>query len=191
MHRILSALVLVLITTSSVLAQNLIVQTYKINEADKQYKKILIAGEGNIQGRMYLQNVTDELIKALAKKKINCDYKYLGDYRKIDTDEAFSAVDKSQYDAVIRFKPRKLEEELYVYDKTGPNPYDDFNLLAPANGMTAVTINDFDLSLTETNNTIWEGRVKTSIVASKANAYRKISSMITKELTKNKIIPAK
>jgi hypothetical protein len=126
----------------------------------------------------------------LVEKKIEGRYEYLGDYRKTDTDDAFGKLDKSPYDAVIRIKPRKLEEQTYLYDNT--TSYQTASAIGPDRMVTTVTINDFDLSLTETsNNTIWEGRVKTTINASKTKVYKKISMMIVKELTKNKIIPAK
>jgi hypothetical protein len=163
--------------------------TYKKNEIPKEYKEILITGEGGMQSKMYLQNLTNELSKQLLKRNIQCHYVYLGDQRKLNTDEAFARAIAGQYDAVIRMVPGATEEVTHKY-----NPYNS----APNASLNIDTryinehINDFDLSLKEkTGTVIWEGRLKTDIDPVARNVYKGISDKVLAVLTENLIIPAK
>lgn len=179
--------------------------TYKKNEDVKQYKDILITGEGNMQARMYLKNLTDILTAKLKKKNIICRYEFLGDYHKIDTDEVFKTVKAGQYDAIIRMLPRKLEEKEYEIQSGGGSGTTP-GIAIPGGGttpsMTTTTphqttrliyiLNDFDLTLWDkTGAVVWEGRLKTEIDPVAKALYRKIGVKMMSTFTENKIVPAK
>jgi len=170
----------------------IMLDTYKKNETVKAYKEILITGEGGMQAKMYLENLTDELSRQLAKSSIQTHYIYLGDSRKLDTDKAFERASAGQYDAVMRFVPRAAKE--VVYRQTGS--YDPYN-----NGVSHdfadykhvnEHINEFDLTLQEkTDVVIWQASLKTDIDPIAKNIYRGISDKVIDVLTENLIVPVK
>jgi hypothetical protein len=171
--------------------RKIMVETYKKNETLKAYKEILITGEGGMQAKMYLQNLTDQLNKELAKNNIQSHYIYLGDSRKLDTDEAFEKAKAGQYDAVLRMVPRVTNE--IVYKNSGYDPYNqnvskDFGEAKHLNEH----INEFDLILKEkTGDVIWQASLKTDIDPVARNIYKGISDKVMSVLTENMIVPLK
>ena len=173
--------------------RKIMLDTYKNNETVKAYKEIVITGEGGMQSKMYLQNLTDELSKQLAKRNIRIHYIYLGDYRKLDTDEAFEKVKAGQYEALLRMVPRAADETLHKrtydsYDRNNNNV--GHNILAPK--YVNEHLNDFDLTLKEKSGVIiWEGHLKTDVDPVARNIYKGISDKVVSVLVENLIIPAK
>lgn len=188
MRLLILASALICVTACSA-PHKIMLDTYKKNETPKEYKEILITGEGGMQSKMYLQNLTNELSKQLLKKNIQCHYVYLGDPRKINTNEAFERAKAGQHDAVIRMIPRVTEEITHKYI-----PYN----AAPNASMNTETrylnehINDFNLTLKEkTDVIIWEGHLKTDIDPVAKNIYKGISTKMLAVLAENLIVPAK
>jgi hypothetical protein len=147
----------------------IVMDTHKKNETLKEYREILITGEGGLQSKMYLQNLTDELNKQLSKSNIHSHYVYLGDSRKLDTDQVFEKAKAGQYDAVIRILP-KFSDYQHVNEH----------------------FNAFDLTLKEkTDTVIWQASLKTDIDPIAKNIYKGISNKVMDVLAENLIIPAK
>jgi hypothetical protein len=172
--------------------RKIVLDTYKKNETIKEYKEILITGEGGMQAKMYLQNLTDELNRQLAKSNIHSHYAYLGDSRKLDTDEAFEKAKAGQYDAVMRIVPRVTKEVVYrqntSYDPYNGNVSHDFADYKHVNEH----INEFDLTLKEkTDAVIWQASLKTDIDPIAKNIYKGISDKVIDVLTENLIVPVK
>lgn len=171
----------------------LILQTLKANNTDKAYKEILITGEGNMQAKMYLQNVSAELVEALKEMNIHCRYEYLGDRYKVDTEDAYAHARSEQYDAVLRMVPRSTEESLVAINNAFADDATKRIAISRADlGLRSILRNDFDFVLREkSDSVIWEGRLKTDIDPTARNVYKKIASKMITELSHNKIVPGK
>lgn len=194
MRRILSAFAFILITGCYAPQQSLRMETYKTNEVDKHYKKLLIVGEGNMQAKMYLQALSNELIKSFAKKNIDCHYEYLGDYYKTNTEDSFEKVDKNQYDAVLRMMPRVLKEKIYVTPVYQSPPAGQHSNVRPIYSGTVKKmrrhVDDFDLTLSESDSTIWKANLRAFIDPTSKKIYRDLRVKIMSVLEENKIVAA-
>jgi hypothetical protein len=187
MRLLILASALICVTACSA-PHKIMLETYKKNETLKEYKEILITGEGGMQSKMYLQNLTNELGKQLLKKNIQCHYVYLGDPRKVNTNEAFESAKAGQYDAVIRMIPQVTEEITHKYIPYNAAP----NASVIDTRYLNEHINDFNLTLKEkTDVIIWEGRLKTDIDPVAKNIYKGISKRVLAVLAENLIVPAK
>jgi hypothetical protein len=157
-------------------------ETYTPNESRKEYKEILITGEGAMQSKMYLENLTDELCKRLLKDSIHCHYTYLGDPHKMDIEQAYEKAKAGQYDAVLRMVPRKEKEIIHVYE----NRY-SYN----GNMVGNEHVNEFDLTLKDNTGTlVWKGSLRTDIDPVARNIYKGITIRVIAELAENLIVPA-
>jgi hypothetical protein len=195
MRRLLAALILISVSASAQ-KKILILETYKKNDSTKSYKQIFVTGEGNMQSKMYLQNISSELTEALKEKNIECRYEFLGDNHKVDVEEAYARAKAGQYDVILRAIPRSTDESLHTQTITSMDPNTgSINRYQqrPGEGKTkSILTNDFDFVLTEKSGAIvWQGRLKTDIDPTARNVYRKIASKLLDELEENKIIPAK
>lgn len=76
----------------------------------KHYQKILIVAEGNMQVRMYAQNLAQELTKYFKDQKIECKYEYLGDPAKTDVNRALETAKTWNPDAIMRLKQASLKK---------------------------------------------------------------------------------
>ncbi|SFF11024.1 hypothetical protein SAMN05518672_11715 [Chitinophaga sp. CF118] len=191
MRLLLLSIAFIFSTVASAQRKTIKLETYKKNETVKQYKQLLITGEGGMQAKMYLNNLANELTEKLKEKNIQCHYEYLGDFHKVDTEEAFQRAKSGQYDAILRIVPYVSEETMQKYVPTQDPLYPGVAINADPKYVNFLT-NDFDLTLQENTGTVvWQGRLKTNIDPLARNIYKKIGVKIIQEFTKNLIIPAK
>jgi len=154
MRRIIAAFLLLIPVSATAQKKILILETYRKNDSTKTYKQILITGEGNMQSKMYLQNISAELTEALKEKNIECHYEYLGDNHKVDVEAAYEKAITGKYDVVLRAIPRSTDEALYQKNSSYRDPVTGIATYDPTpihqNGalrLKTLLTNDFDFSL--------------------------------------------
>ncbi|SFF11046.1 hypothetical protein SAMN05518672_11716 [Chitinophaga sp. CF118] len=169
------------------------ISTVKSNDVAKQYKSLLITGEGNMQARMYMDNVSSLLIEDLKKRNIECHYEYLGDDTKTDTDEAFRKLNNSSYNAVLQMMPIELSEKKRLINQNGLLLRTTSNFKTPVKWSTTRMTNDIDLIITEKSDSIivWQANLKTIIKPTSKSIYREICDQVLTTMEQNKIIPYK
>ena len=176
--------------TSCAPQQTMVMNTTKSNEVVKQYKTLLITGEGNMQAKMYFQNVNDKLVTALAKKNIQAHYEYLGDYNKINTENALKRLNSSQYDAVIRMMPKELAEKRYMINQNGALLRGNKMFKSPKKWSATRLVNDIDIAIIENpENIIWQANLRTFIKPTSRTIYYEIRDKLITTMAENNIIP--
>ncbi|SHM47258.1 hypothetical protein [Chitinophaga sp. CF418] len=146
----------------------------------KHYQKILIVGEGGMQARMYMDNLSVELIKELKSQNIECKYEYLGDHHKVDTDLALKKAEAWPHDAVLRFSPLTAFER----DAARLNNFEPVT-----SNIQQFLVNDFDITLNEGTETIWSARLQTTIEFGKLTVYKRIRKVILDDMEKQNVLP--
>lgn len=154
----------------------------------KHYQKILIVGEGGLQARMYMDNLTTELIKALKTRHIECKYEYLGDVNKVNTDEALKKALAWPHDAVLRFFPVSTSEKARVR-ATSVAPMAGGGYIPSGMGIQQFLVNDFDITLNEGSETVWSAQLFTSIEFGKITVYRRIRKVILDDMARQNVLP--
>ena|GEM_PF-3169920 len=174
-------------------AQSIDINTIKSNDVVKQYKSLLITGQGNMQARMYMDNVSAQLIEGLKKKNIECHYEFLGDDTKTDTDEAFRKLNNGQYNAVLQLLPVEFTERKRLINQNGVLLRSTSTFKTPVKWSTTKLTNDLDLVITEKTDSIiiWQANLKTIINPTSKSTYREIRDQLFTTMEENKIIPAK
>ncbi|PSL35516.1 hypothetical protein [Chitinophaga ginsengisoli] len=156
----------------------------------KHYQKILIVGEGGMQARMYMDNLSAELIKALKSQNIECKYEYLGDQHKVDTDITLKKAASWPHDAVLRFSPLTAFERSQVHVNNAPVMGSNGTSYVPVTSeMQQFLVNDFDITLNEGTETIWSARLLTVIEFGKLTVYRRIRKVILDDMEKQNVLP--
>ncbi len=151
----------------------------------KHYHKILIVAEGNMQVRMYAQNLAQELTKSFKNQKIECKYEYLGDPEKTDVNSALEKAKAWNADAVMRLKPTESEEK--VVTKIYPNG-------APPNtrmGPRIVLVNVFNITLTDAVELVWSAKLSATYDATEDGIYRRVTKGIIHDLKKQNVLSGK
>lgn len=144
----------------------------------KHYHKILIVGEGGMQARMYMDNLSAELIKELKSQNIECKYEYLGDHHKTDTDIALEKAKAWPHDAVLRFSP------LATFESVRTTTYNNASSL-----QQQFLVNDFDILLAENSETVWSAQLHTIIEFGKITVYKRIRKVILDDMEKQNVLP--
>lgn len=146
----------------------------------RHYQRLLIVGEGGMQARMYMDNLSAELIKEFKSRHIECKYEYLGDHHKVDTDLILKKAEAWPHDAVLRFSPLTAFER----DATRLNNFEPYT-----SNVQQFLVNDFDVTLNEGTRTIWYARLETTIEFGKLTVYKRIRKVILDDLEKQNVLP--
>jgi len=146
-----------------------------------------------MQARMYMDNVSAQLIEGLKKKNIECHYEFLGDDTKTDTDEAFRKLNNGQYNAVLQLLPVEFTERKRLINQNGVLLRSTSTFKTPVKWSTTKLTNDLDLVITEKTDSIiiWQANLKTIINPTSKSTYREIRDQLFTTMEENKIIPAK
>ncbi len=168
----------------------------------KHYHKILIVGEGGMQARMYMDNLSAELIKELKTQHIECKYEYLGDHHKVDTDVALEKAKTWSHDAILRFTPLATFERVRSTDvspgstETGINNMGASRVVGKTSGsvvgntmLQQYLVNDFDIVLAENSEAIWSAKLHTIIEFGKITVYKRIRQVILNNMEKQNVLP--
>lgn len=168
----------------------------------KHYRKILIVGEGGMQARMYMDNLSAELIKELKSQNIECKYEYLGDHHKTDTDIALEKAKAWPHDAVLRFSPLATFERVrtanYNNNSTdvGVNNMSTTGMVGKTSGavigntmLQQYLVNDFDITLAENSETVWAAQLHSVIEFGKITVYKRIRKVILDDMEKQNVLP--
>lgn len=156
----------------------------------KSYHKLLIVTEGNMQSRMYVENLSTELGKALKAQHIECKYEFLGDRLKdnVDTDAALAKAQAWGPDAVLRFVPSSTTEKMgYTYAPVGTSLNNRMGFSQPVAEL--YLSNAFDVTLFDTGDDhVWSAKLFTVIEAGRPTIYKRIGKMIITGLRKQNVL---
>ncbi len=168
-------------------------QTSDINvDSIRHYHRILMISEGGTQAEDYMNNLSVELIAALKELNIECKYQYLGDPLEVNTKDALRQVINWEHDAVLRFIP------LANNDRTRQHDLSYFATQAGYNGQVYrqrpivtehIMENAFELSLEENNKNIWTARLESLSHPDKLKMYKRLCTVIMKEMSRFYLIP--
>jgi hypothetical protein len=172
-------------------AQKNVLTERKVNALQKDYKKILIIGDGPIEARIFLDELSDELIRHLSFDHIKAQYLFKGN----DTLRAgvpINAFQAGDFDAIIFFFPK---DSLHYFDIHYSQRYNFLSGFVDAphyrTYKQSVTFEEtFGIQLFESdqrNISIWEATLKVDCDFGKKNRISVISNMIMSNLKKNKI----
>lgn len=156
----------------------------------KSYHKLLIVTEGNMQSRMYVENLSAELGKALKSLQIECKYQFLGDRLKdnADTDAALEKAKAWAPDAILRFVPSTTTEKMgYTYAPVMNSLNNSMRFSSPSAELYLT--NTFDVKLIDTEDDhVWSARLFTVIEAGRPTIFRRIGKMILAGLRKQHVL---
>ncbi len=192
-YNFLFLIVSALMSYDSINAQKITLTETKKNIIQKKFNNILIIGAGSTATRLFLDNLTQDLIKELNRKNIEATYYYDG---KLDrnTQINFKNFINEKYDAYIVFN---LSDTSYVHKKNKSLP---LNIPISSGGGTAqINLNysklryaeDFLIEFFEYSNSkvsLWEAVLKLNFDFSKEKFYHNITNMLVKNFKENKLL---
>ncbi|MBW8686100.1 hypothetical protein [Chitinophaga rhizophila] len=192
--KVVVLLLLVCLFTTRVQAQLTEIQLNPIEQLQdslKHYHRILIVGDGNYMNRTLVNNLGNELVKALQQKKIECQYQYLGDKSKTDIKAALKQAERWEHDAVLQISPISSE----VNGSTIGVSADAIvgTLLFPGtipllgNGGAYVR-DDLDISLRENTTDVWFGRLTVQAKMGKKSIFKKIRKAIFADMERQNVL---
>lgn len=167
-------------------------------DSARHYQRILIVGEGGMQSRMFLDFLSEELIKDLKDQDIVCKYEYLGDPHKTNTEESLKKAVSWEHDAILRFYPLATFESVNVVQTQtpyGPPVYNSrgASTTPPARAGYSLSsqqylVNDFDIVLNENKETIWSAKLYSAIEFGRNTVYKRIRKMILSDMEKQNVL---
>ncbi|TWW02363.1 hypothetical protein [Chitinophaga pinensis] len=157
-------------------------------ETPKQYQKILIVAEGNMQVRMYSQNLAQELTQYFKDQKIECKYEFLGDPSKTDVNVALEKAKSWKPDAIMRLKPTVSEEKAIQKRRGFSNgiPEADRSL-----SQRSVLINVFNITLTDAIELVWSAKLSAAYEGADEGIYQRVAKGIMIDLKKQNVVNGK
>ncbi|MBW8686099.1 hypothetical protein [Chitinophaga rhizophila] len=156
----------------------------------KHYHKLLIVGEGNMQARMYVQSLSEQLSKALKKQEIECKYEYLGDSDKNNIAAALEKAKSWSPDAILRFIPAQSSEQTKQHIIATENDPNNRMYRYVDRSNSLYLTNAFDIILNDqADPRVWSARLSTVIEAGQPTIYKRISKMIITGMIKQNIFP--
>ena len=187
-------LLIVELTNCSILnAQQINLTETKKNTIEKKFKNVLIIGAGSTATRLFLDNLTRNLIEALNKEKIEATYYYDG---KLDrnTQIEFKNFVNEKYDGYIVFN---LSDTSYVHTKNKTLPLSI--PVSSAGGTAQINLNysrlryaeNFLIEFFEYSNTkvsVWEATLKLNFDFSKEKFYYNITRILMKSFKQNQLL---
>ena len=153
-------------------------------DSAKHYQKILIVAEGNMQVRMYAQNLAQELTKFFKDQKIECKYEYLGDPAKTDVNSALEKAKTWNADAIMRLKPTVSEGKQISLRNGYGNSSNTDNIYAQRN----ILINVFDITLNDAIELAWSAKLSAAYEGAEEGIYRRVAKGIMADLKKQHVI---
>jgi len=141
--------------------------------------RVLIVGGGPVGSRVFMENLSEEMIQSFKKKGIECEYSYVGkpnSHIKLDT------LINSKYDSYIVFDPKNID----YLNMTNPK-YETSVGTAYGNQY----VEEFLVSLYSNKppELIWQGKLSLDFDLANEEKYKKISQLIFKEFSNHKFIP--
>ena len=170
------------------------VVTLKANSQDKQYKKVLIAGCGTARIRYFMESLVPALTAYYQKQGVTCVYEYIGTEQATLKAGVSAAVNNHQPDATLLMyqfddKPDTLKRETM---KTIPK-----YLIGGWVNEERRNVKNFNthkneevkMAILEGINMmhVWQGQLKLINELPRTSLYEKICSLLTAELSKNRI----
>ena len=197
-------ILLVLLLPFRSVGQDYIFKVTKNDTVQKDFKRVLIVGIGLIETRMFLDNLSTKVIKALMADKIEAEYYHLGK----SVSEANIGIKQllNQYfNAVLVFSPI---DSLHNYELSFGPSYDFYDPPYPAlpnqfnNNKLGVVIprppirsikyeDNFNIQLYDIQNQktlIWSATLKVDFNLVKASIYKEVSELIISSLKTNKVL---
>ncbi|ACU58230.1 type 1 periplasmic-binding domain-containing protein [Chitinophaga pinensis] len=156
-------------------------------DSAKNYQKILIVAEGNMQVRMYSQNLAKELAKYFKDQKIECKYEFLGDPARTDVNVALEQAKAWKPDAIMRMKPTVSEEKAVRQPKGFTNADNTRNLFGQRN----VLVNVFDITLTDAVELVWSAKLSAAYEGADEGIYYRVARGIIVDLKKQNVVGGK
>ena len=169
---------------------------FRETQADTLYgkiEKILIAGMGSSLERIFLNDLSNKLIKDFSSKRITATYLYLGK----TTEEAkknYDVTNMSNYDAILFFHPtdtnrfdvRHIKSNVFI-----PLPLAPIAVMRPSRNRDTYE-QSFDILLYKKGDTdelkIWSASVDIDCEPGKKNGANKLAKKILQRFTVNQYI---
>ena len=193
---ILFVLILVVNFTSANAQKKVFILTEsKTDTIHQRFQSILILGAGSTVTRVFLDRLSEELIKKLNSEKINSEYYYLG--KDIDTlSETFISITKKDYDAILifnpddtaRFKSTSKERRNVI---TLPSTGVEYTLIGKTTSIKTSYHQSFNLNLysyEDKSKSLWEANLIVDFNMGRLSNYQKISNKIYWRLKANNYI---
>jgi hypothetical protein len=159
------------------------------NQKEITMHKVLIVGAGSMASRLFLENISSEMMKVFTSKGVESNFLYVGEIPR-GTQLKLDTVISSKYDGYIIFNPKdtsyfNARKEKYIAIVPGPlgtgfsaggygNQYKEEYFIE-------AYVNDSSLSL------IWRAGLKLNFDFSAQYKYKHISNDIFDQLKINKI----
>lgn len=162
-----------------------------VDSIDKQIDSILLVGTGSSTTRIFLDDLSQHLIKVLNDKGIKANYRYVG-RTPTETQSAFDTINKKGYKAILFFLPKGSS----FFDVQGNS-----NRFSSNTAIGTVTITtassrigyqqDFKFLLCITDKkmkNVWTASVEVSGDLSKPKAANKVANKLVSDFKKNRYI---
>lgn len=196
MFRKYNVLIILLFTQINVYqlyAQKITLVETKRNTIQKKFSTVLIIGAGPNATRLFLDNLSQKLIKSLHKKEINVTYYYDGHLNR-NTQIDFKSLIDEKFDGYIVFN---LSDTSQVTRKNTTLPISI--PISGGRGMASINLNysklryaeDFVIEFFEYSNSkisIWEAILKVDLDFSKEKFYTNITDLLIKSFNQNKLL---
>jgi len=154
------------------------IRDIKENTVLREYRKILVCGAGTVAVRMVVDNLYENLAFDFNEKKIESDYRFLGNDKENIIKKLEEFKDAENFDAVLIFMqadPSHLTETYYIEGL----PMRDMKLYQ--------TISIQLLDLKDKSNSIWEAMITMNMSVLNKKVYKDISVQILKNMKANMI----
>ena len=188
---------IILQNLSSVNAQKKVftLKETQIDTVNKEFKSILILGSGSTATRIFLDNLSEVLIKKLKSEKIKSVYYYLN--KASDTlSETFIAISKNDYDAILIFNPEDtaIFKSISKVNKNHislPTIIGNYTAISPTTSITTSYHQSFNLNLyshDDKSKALWEANLVVDFSMSGLSNYQNISNKIYWRLKAHKYL---
>ncbi len=164
----------------------------KTNQTIKNYKKVLLAGIGSVETRLFLETLSEKLIKEFESRKVESNFFYLGDDPK-EANEQVKTLLNNQYDAIIIFAPLDSAFFSVLNYKSGTQSYTPGigTIITSRTSRKIIYAQDLYVNLIEIvpqKSLIWSVNLSLDFDPTKRRIYSQITKSFTKSLRNNKIL---
>jgi hypothetical protein len=162
-----------------------------VDSIDKQIDSILLVGTGSSTTRIFLDDLSQHLIKVLNNNGIEANYRYVG-RTPTETQSAFDTINKKGYKAILFFLPKGSS----FWDVQGnSNRFSSNTAIGTVNITTASSRIDYQqdfnflLCISESKmKNVWTASVEVSGDLSKPKAANKVANKLVSDFKKNRYI---
>ena len=161
-----------------------------VSKTDIKITRVLVVGVGSTASRLFMENLSTELIKLFTRSQIQCDFSYEGKIPRgthINLENIFS----SQYDTYLVLNPVdtsyiNTQKNVAFFETPLPGGYG-----ATGNVIGNQYKEDYYVELyanNDTHNKVWQAELKVDFDVANPDKYKKIAKEIFNNLLKHAFI---